>query len=166
MATFPNIKGLLNGNSLPYALNVPVTSNEADLYNQATQDPFNTLYYQAIEAIVTLTTQGVSAQSAYVVMQTDMGDGTWVDIAWLVWNGTGQAVFSLSAGAMAAVGAVQQTRVAGVAPAGNGNNQMQLGARIRFVGKSTQSGSSSSSSSGGTVPQVLATIRYRPLALR
>ena len=87
---------------MTYALNVPVTAQEADLCNVPSPpfiDPVPVLYGEAVLAVVQLTASGLAANAAYVVMQTDMGDGVWVDVAWVSWAGTsGTAVFVLSGG--------------------------------------------------------------------
>ena len=167
--TYPNVLAVPPIDGVKYAVNVPLTSTEADIYNQLIAHPVPVLYNQSAEAIVTFTAQGaLASDTAYVVMQTDMGDNNWVDVAGCVWNGvTGQAAFTLSSVVAGAL-AIQQTRAAGTPPAGNFANAMMLGGRIRFVGKATTgTGSSSSSSSSGAVfPQILATVVYRMLGLR
>ena len=129
--------------------------------------PVPGLYGQAILASVELSIQGsVNSNTAYVVLQTDVGDGIWYDVAWCSWNGTtGQVNFALCGGAFTC-NSFQQ-RASGTAPAGNNANQISLGGRIRFVGKASVTGSSSSSSSGpGVTPAVLCTIRYKIMGLR
>lgn len=154
----------------PYAVAVPITSSEADLWGgsgAAAPDPIATTYGQAISAVVQLSINGIiTANLTYVVVQMDMGDGVWVDMNWIVWTATqGSATFFMSNGA-AGANTFQQTRNAGSAPSpqASGSNQMPLGGRIRFVGKSFIAGGSSSIA--GLTTQVSATIRYKLLGLR
>jgi hypothetical protein len=95
-------------------------------------------------------------------MQTRLSDGTWVDVAWCTWTGiVGSATFVLAGGFAGAISF--QQRAAGVAPSpANGSNQFPLGGQVRFVGKSSVTGSSSSSSAGpGVVAGVLATVTFK-----
>lgn len=160
-----------NSDGVKYAVSTPITTTEADLFNQAAPnpDPIPVIEGQACFATVVLTAQGgVLLDNSYVVMQTDLGDGNWIDVAWIVWTGlSGSAVFALSGGVAGSNG-LQQTRAAGTAPSSNGSNQIPLGGRVRFVGKATLtlSGSSGSSISPGLEGQVTASIRYKLLGLR
>lgn len=171
MPTYANITAPSRADGIAYATAVPLTSTEADLYNGQTLpntgDPVPVLFGQAIQAVVQLSVAGAPASnSTYVVMQTDLGDGVWVDVAWCFWNGTqGSATFVLSGG-VAGNNAFQQSRQAGAVPTpqANGSNAMVLGGRIRFVGRTALSGGSSYSVGG--FAGVLATIRYKLLALR
>ncbi len=171
MPTYANITPLSNSDGVLYASSVPITPTEADLYNQTTNpnlDPITIPYGQAIEAIIVLVVSGApGGNSTYVVMQTDLGGGVWVDVCWVVYTDTeAPGTFVMSAGAGGAVNnAFQQTRGSGSVPSpqANGSNQMILGSRIRFVGKSVLSGGSSYSQGG--FAGVLATIRYRVLGL-
>jgi hypothetical protein len=95
-----------------------------------------------------------------------MGDGVWVDMNWVFWSGTqGTAIFVMSNG-IAGANSFQQSRGAGAVPTpqANGSNQMVLGGRIRFVGKTIMTGGSSGAP--GVPAQVTATIRYRLLGMR
>jgi hypothetical protein len=118
-----------------------------------------TPFHQAVVAIVQLSVAGGPASnSTYIVMQGDLGDGVYVDLAWAVWTGTsGAATFLLAAGVAGAAG-FQQTRAAGTAPASSGSNQCPVPGRIRFVGRAVLT--------GGSSPAVTATIKYRELGLR
>jgi hypothetical protein len=110
-------------------------------------------------------------------MQTDLGDGVWIDLSWCLWNAlSGSAIFVLANGA-SGDNAFQQTRVANQAPTFTGSNRSTLGGRIRFTGAATlgavgATASSRSSSSSSVSPaivslaQVLATIRYKQMGLR
>ena len=154
-----------------YANAVPLTSTEADLYggtgSNAMQDPIATLFNEAICAVLQLSINGiVVANTTYIVMQLDMGDGVWIDLNWLVWTGhQGSATFVFSNG-IAGANTIQQTRDAGQPPTpqASGSNQLTLGGRIRFVGKSIFTGGSSSLA--GVTTSVSATITYRLQSLR
>jgi hypothetical protein len=154
-----------------YASQVPLTATEADLYSGATlpnsRDPVSMLYGQAVQAVVQLSVSGApGGNSTYVVMQTDLGDGVWIDVAWCFWNGTqGNATFILCGG-VAGNNAFQQSRQAGAVPTpqANGSNAMALGGRIRFVGRSSLSGGSSYIAGG--FAGVKATITYKVLGLK
>ncbi len=168
MATFANVKPLPITNGVVYASDVPLTSTEADL-GTATQNviPIPIEAGQGIQAVVQLAVSGNPAgNSTYIVMQTDMGGGVWIDVAWCMYTNT-QApnVFVLSAGTPTN-NAFQQVRQAGATPnpQANGSNAMVLGNRIRFVGKSILSGGSSYAP--GQFVGVRATITYKVLNLR
>lgn len=170
MATFANITPTAKTDGIVYANAVNLTSTEADLYNGSAldgQDPVQVTYGQAIQAVVTLTpTGGLTAQNSYVVMQTDLGDGTWIDVAWCVYtNRLIVGTFVLSGG-VAGANAVQQSRAADSFPTPQalGSNQITLGGRIRFVGKCVISGGSSAAA--GAFTGVTCSIRYRLLGLR
>lgn len=166
-----NIVPTASTDGILYSDAVPLTSTEADLYGgtgaNAPNDPISTVYGQAIVAIVKLTINGfIVANNTYVVMQQDLGDGVWIDMNWLVWTGNqGTATFVLSNG-IAGANTVQQTRASGAfpTPQSNGSNQLTLGGRIRFVGRSVSTGGSSNVL--GTTVAVMATINYRLLTLR
>lgn len=151
---------------IPYAVSIPLTTTEADL-NGGTNvptSPIGVAYGQAIVAVVQLSVNGlVGANATYVIMQMDMGDGVWIDVSWLYWNGLqGSTTFVLSGGGLGAMNnAFQQVRQSGFvpAPAANGSNSVPLAGRIRFVGKTTFTGGSSSLA--GLTTQVSATIRYK-----
>lgn len=168
---FANVVPAAPTDGEPYATAVPLVSTEADLFNQSTTPPYDPApvkWAEGILASVVFTaTGGPQPGTAYVVMQTDVGDGQWLDIAWCSWSGvTGSAVFALSAG-VAGANAFQQTRAVGAAPSpALGANQCVVGGRIRFVGARVPSGSSSSSSSSGSLPQVTVSVRFKRLGLR
>ncbi len=165
--TTANINPTAGSDGVPYSTAVPLTSAEADL-NGGTNvptGPIATEFGAAIVAVVTLTINGiVTANNSYIVMQQDLGDGVWVDMNWAVWTGSqGSATFVFSNG-VAGADTFQQTRLPGAPPASSGSNQLTLGGRIRFVGKSNFAGGSSSLS--GVTTAVLATIKYKLLGLR
>lgn len=168
MTTTANINPTAGSDGLLYANAVPLTATEVSLGDAAkTPDPIATEFGQAIVAVVQLSINGlIVANSTYVVMQMDLGDGVWIDLNWCFWNGNqGSATFVFSNG-VAGANSFQQTRNSGGVPnpQTNGANQMCLGGRIRFVGKSTFSGGSSSLA--GVTTSVSATIRYKLLGLR
>lgn len=166
--TSANIIPTAGTDGLPYGAAVPITLQEADLGDgKLTPDPIAVEYGQAILAIIQLSINGiVTANNTYVVMQVDMGDGVWLDVAWLVWTASqGSAVFVLCGGGLGAMNnSFQQTRQPGQFPASNGSNAVPLAGRIRFVGKSSFSGGSSSLA--GLNTQVSATIKYKLMAPR
>lgn len=166
MALTVNITPPAPTDGVLYANAVPLVSTEADLFGGAGAqyvDPVPALWGQTVVAVVQLTISGsIATDAAYVVMQTDMGDGVWIDVAWIVSTLTvGTQTFVLCGGNLgAANNAFQQTRAAGSSPGSNGSNAMPLGGRIRFVGKATTTGGSSSAAPG-VAPGVQATIRYK-----
>lgn len=173
MPIFANVTPIAAVDGVLYANAVPLTSTEADLYNgpsgNPNVDPIVIPYGQAIQAVVTLVVSGApGGNSTYIVMQSDLGDGIWVDVCWCVYtqtNNPGTFVFSAGEGGVVNNSFQQNRSVGSVpSPAANGSNQMILGSRIRFVGKSVLSGGSSFIPGG--FAGVLATIRYRVLGLR
>lgn len=151
-----------------YASAVPLTSTEAVLGDGiAVGTVIPTTFGQAIVATIRLSINGlIVANNSYVVMQMDMGDGIWVDMNWLVWTGSqGTATFVFSNG-VAGANSFQQSRQSGQFPQPQavGSNQLCLGGRIRFVGRSTAVGGSSSLA--GVTTSVSATISYKLLGLR
>lgn len=170
MATPVNITPQAGTDGLLYSNAVPLTSNEADLFGgvgAVQPGPIPTTYGEAIIAVIQLSINGhIVANSTYIVMQMDMGDGIWIDMNWCVWSGSdGGATFVFSNG-IAGANTIQQSRQSGGVPnpQANGSNQLALGGRIRFVGKATAAGGSSSLAGVGTT--VSATIRYKILPLR
>lgn len=169
-ATLVNTTPTAASDGVAYSVAVPLTSTEADL-NGGTSvqmtSPIGTTYGEAISAVIQLSINGIiTGNSTYIVMQMDMGDNVWIDLNWLFWNNvTGTATFVFSNG-IAGANTIQQTRNSGQPPTpqANGSNQLALGGRIRFVGKTAMTGGSSSSP--GVSTQVTATIRYKLLGLR
>lgn len=148
-----------------YADAVPLTSTEAAL-GDAEQIPAEipVVAGQTIVAVVQLTPNGIIVgNSTFVFLQTDLGDGTWIDLAWCFFNSTqAPKKFILSAGGLGAMNnAVEQSRNSNSAPAtqANGSVQLPLGGRVRFTGFSRFTGGSSSAP--GVTTQVTATITYR-----
>ena len=168
--TVANITPTAQTDGIAYSVAVPLTSTEADLNGgtgvQVTS-PIPTTYGQAISVVVKLSINGIiTGNSTYIVMQMDMGDDVWVDMNWLFWNQVqGTATFVFSNG-VAGANIIQQSRNSGQVPQpqASGSNQLALGGRIRFVGKTVMT--SGSSSAPGVSTQVTATIRYKLLGLR
>lgn len=158
---------------LTYAASVPLTATEASLFGgtgAVNPDPIGVEYGQAIVAVVQLTINGLilGGNTTYVVMQTDMGDGVWVDVAWCVTTfRQGTVTFLLCGGGVGAMNnAFAVSRDAGQPPSpqSSGSNAMPLGGRVRFVGKSSFTGGSSSLA--GVTTSVSATIKYKILSPR
>ncbi len=168
--TVANITPTAGTDGIPYSTAVPLTAQEADLGDGLlTPRPIAVEYGQVIVAVVQLTINGlVVGNNSYVVMQCDMGDGVWIDVAWCVWTGNqGMTTFVLCGGGLGAMNnAFQQTRGAGQPPTpqANGSNAVPLAGRVRFVGKSTFVGGSSSLA--GVTTSVLATIKFKLMAPR
>lgn len=148
-----------------YASAVPLTSTEAAL-GDALQTPalIPIIEGQTIVAVVKLSINGIVAgNNSYVFLQTDLGDGTWIDVAWCRFTaGQGQRTFVLCGGGLGAMNnAFEQSRQSSSAPAtqASGSNAVPLGGRVRFTGFSSFSGGSSSIAGQSTV--VSATVTYR-----
>ncbi len=171
MPTFANTTPIAATGGMLYASAVPLTPTEADIYNGTAldgQDPVPVAYGQAIVAVVQLTPNGIIVgNSTYVVMQTDVGDGVWIDVAWCFFNGTqAPATFVLCGGGAGSINnAFQQSRNAGSVPnpQASGSNAMPLGGRVRFVGRTVMSGGSSAAP--GVTTQITAPVRYKLLGL-
>lgn len=171
MVTYANAKPNALTDGFVYADAVQLTNTEADLYNGPTGltlDPMSVKYGEAVVAVVQLTVTGNPAgNSTYVVMQTDMGDGVWVDVAWCMYTNQQVAqTFVLSGGGVGAINnAFQQSRQAGAVPnpQANGSNAMALAGRIRFVGRTVLTGGSSHAA--GAFAGVTATITVKVLGL-
>ena len=164
-----NIIPTAASDGVAYAIAVPLTTTEADLNGgtgvQITA-PIPTTYGEAICAVIQLSINGIIVgNSTYVVMQMDMGDGVWIDMNWLFWNQTqGTATFVFSNG-IAGANTIQQSRNSNSVPNPqvSGANQLALGGRLRFTGRTIMT--NGSSSAAGVVTVVTATIRYKILGL-
>lgn len=160
-----NITPTAETDGVLYASAVPLTSTEASLGDALkTPDPISIVEGQTIVAVVKLTINGfVTGNSTYIVLQTDLGDGTWIDVAWIFWNQVqGNATFVLCGGGLGAMNnAFQQSRNAGQVPQpqANGSNAVPLGGRVRFVGKTVMTGGSSIAA--GVSNLVTVTITYK-----
>jgi hypothetical protein len=159
MASYANILAAASVDATYYAnaLTMVATVADNDLSSGVTPDPIPVLYYQAILADITFTiTGGPATTSIYVVLQGDMGDSNWMDLAWVVTTATtASQVFFLSAGGQGDINNALpiQTRTAGTAPASNSSIAIPLPARMRFVGRATFT--------GGASPAAKVTIKYR-----
>jgi hypothetical protein len=152
---------------IPYATSVPLTPTEASL-GDALKTPavIPVAEGQTIVAVVQLVTNGhVSGNNSFVFLQTDMGDGNWVDVAWCNFTKSDQsqaALFVLCGGGIGAMNhAFGPQRQANSPPTvqANGSNAMPIGGRCRFTGFGTSSGGSSSLA--GSFAGTFATIIYR-----
>lgn len=150
---------------IKYAAAVPLTMIEAVL-GDAAQVPtvIPVIEGQTIVAVVELSINGIiTSNSTFVFMQTDLGNGVWVDVAWCYFNKTqAPATFVLSGGGLGAMNnAFEQARNSNSAPAAqaNGSNQVPLGGRVRFTGFTHMTGGSSSAP--GVATQVTVTITYK-----
>ena len=160
-----NITPTAFSDGILYSNAVPLTTTEADLGDGLkTPSPIGVAEGQTIVAVVKLSINGrIVANSSIVFLQTDLGDGTWIDVAWCVWTGSdGSATFVLCGGGLGAMNnAFQQSRQLSAYPAtvANGSNAVPLGGRVRFSGFAKAFGGSSSVA--GTPTAVSATITYR-----
>lgn len=159
-----NIEPTAPTDGIVYASAVPLTPTEAALGDAAqVAAVIPVAEGQTIVAVVKLTVSGyVVANSTFVFLQTDLGDGTWVDVAWCFFKGNqGTATFVLCGGGLGAMNnAFEQARQASSTPAtqANGSNAVPLGGRVRFTGFSKFAGGSSNVA--GTATSVSATIIY------
>lgn len=165
MVTSANIVPTAGTDGLVYATSVPLTVTEADLGDgKKVPNPIPILEGQTIVAVVKLALNGhVVGNNSFVFLQTDLGDGTWVDVAWCQFTGTdAPATFVLCGGGLGAMNnAFAASRNPGFPPTvqGNGSNAVPLGGRCRFSGFSNFLGGSSSLA--GVTTSVLATITYK-----
>lgn len=165
MTTTANITPTAPTDGIVYCTSVPLVSTEADLGDGLlTPKPIAVAEGQTIVAVVKLSVQGhVSQQKTFIFLQTDLGDGTWVDVAWCLFTTTdGSGTFVLCGGGLGAMNnAFQQSRQASAAPApqANGSNAVPLGGRCRFTGFASSAGGSSNLA--GVTAGVQATITYR-----
>lgn len=155
-----------------YAQNLLLPAQEGDLYSTVPGqafDPVPTLYAQAMFAIVEFSAYNVLTDTAcYVVLQTQLGDGQYIDLSWVTFNaiGNSKGVGVLTAGAFAGSG-FMQTRQPGTPPSpANGSNSCPLGGQLRFIGQGNFTASQSSASSGPAGNGVYVNILYRLIGLR
>ena len=160
-----NITPLALTDGIIYCTSVPITPPEATL-GDAVYTPaiIPVVEGQTIVAVVRLSVNGhITGNNTYLFLQTDLGDGVWVDVAWCNTKITdGSATFVLCGGGIGAMNnAFGPLRLDGSAPAtqASGSNAVPLGGRVRFTGFSALTGGSSSIA--GTVPLVSATITYK-----
>lgn len=150
---------------IAYATEVPLVPTEASL-GDALKTPalIPIIEGQTIVAVVKFTVSGyVTGNSTFVFLQTDLGDGTWVDVAWCFFRANqGTATFVLCGGGLGAMNnAFEQARQASSTPASqaSGSNAVPLGGRVRFTGFSKFIGGSSNVA--GTATSVKATITFK-----
>lgn len=150
---------------ITYCTAVPITPPEATLGDALiTPAIIPVVEGQTIVAVVKLSVNGhITGNNTFVFLQTDLGDGVWVDVAWCRTGITdGSATFVLCGGGVGAMNnAFGPLRLGGSAPTtqANGSNAVPLGGRVRFTGFSALTGGSSSVA--GTVPLMSATILYK-----
>ncbi len=148
-----------------YATAVPLTTTEAALGDALLCPALIPIVEgQTIVVVVKLSITGfITGNNTFVFLQTDLGDGTWVDVAWCFYNSTqAPATFVLCGGGLGAMNnAFQQARNPSAAPAAqaNGSNAVPLGGRCRITGHSKPVGGSSNAP--GVNTNVVATITYR-----
>lgn len=165
MPTYANIDMRPRFDGIVYASSVPMTSTEADLWNGSGPHPIPIDIGEAMQAVVQLIQQGgMTGQNSYVIMQTDLGDGVWIDVAGIVYTNVNVPGTFLLSGGIAGNNAFQQSRQVGGFPAANFSNAMVMGGRVRFVGKTTLTGGSSAAA--GVTAGMLATVTYKKLTFR
>ncbi len=172
MTTTININPTTLTDGLIYSNAVPLTIAEADLFGgtgSVSPDPISVVEGQTLVAVVKLSINGhIVGNNSWVFLQTDFGDGTWIDVAWVQYKATdAPSTFVLCGGGLGAMNnAFEQTRKVGFAPAtqANGSNAVPLGGRCRFSGFSNAVGGSSSLA--GVSTAVLASITYKLQAPR
>lgn len=148
-----------------YCTSVPLVAEEAQLGDASvTPAIIPIIEGQTIVAVVKIDANGhITGSNAFVFLQTDLGDGVWVDVAWCNTRMTdGSATFVLCGGGLGAMNnAFGPIRKHNSAPAtqANGSNAMPLGGRARFTGFGLSEGGSSSLA--GTLPSLRATITYK-----
>ena len=120
---------------------------------------------QSVIAVVILLPNGIiTGNSTFIFLQTDLGDGIWIDVAWCFFSSTqAPGTFVLVGGGAITNNAIELVRNSGSAPAvqANGSNNIPLGGRIRFTGFTVMTGGSSSAA--GVSTSILATITYKIL---
>ena len=172
MATFANVKPGPLSDGVVYAQNLLLPAQEGSLFSSTpgqVMDPIPVLYNQAVVAVITVQAFNVlTDQASYVWLQSDNGDGNWLDLSWATFTAIGGSTgrFVLAAGAFAA-NSFQQVRQPGTPPSpANGSNSCPLGGRLRFVGQTNATASGSSASSGPGGNGIFVSILYRLIGLR
>lgn len=159
-----NIVPTAESDGLVYADAVALTATEASL-GDALKTPaiIPVVEGQTIVAVVRLVPNGIiTSNSTFIFMQTDLGDGTWIDVAWCFFSSTqAPGTFVLSGGTLAANNAIEHARQSGSAPAAqaNGSNNIPLGGRVRFTGFTRMTGGSSSAAGVSTKVEVTITFK-------
>lgn len=168
MTAFANITPTALTDGMVYATSVPVTPTEAVLGDAAkTLAIIPVAEGQTIVAVVQLSTNGhLTGNNTFIFLQTDLGDGNWVDVAWCQFTDTDRdpknpALFVLCGGGIGAMNNAFRQRTTGSAPSSqaNGSNAVPLGGRCRFTGIAFLVGGSSSIA--GSVPQPQVTITFK-----
>lgn len=169
MTITANITPAALTDGITYTSAVPLTPTEASLGDALVSPALIPVAEgQTIVAIVKAWVNGhIVANNSYIFLQTDLGDGVWVDVAWCRFTATDQdsgnpAIFVLCGGGIGAMNnAIGPNRRSSSAPAtqSNGSNALPLGGRCRFTGFSALAGGSSSVA--GTSAAVNVTITYR-----
>lgn len=155
MATFANIFPAIS-DDIAYAAAVTLPSVEADLGSPITCPS----WVRSIEAVLQFSVTGAPATTdSYVVMQTDLGDGVWIDLGWILYTDVSASrTYGLSGGQTANAVSGSQ-RVAGTDPSSpSATVALPVGARIRFVGQAKFT--------GGANPAVTCTIKYKLVGQR
>jgi hypothetical protein len=130
MTTFAGIAVSDQSKGTAYCTAAAITTTEGDLGTPVVVPNYvrNVLATAAIAL-------GSTTSPTYIVLQMDLGDGNWIDAAWITTTDTsGTDIFALAAGSELA-GAVQQTRASGTGPSSIGSNPLPLGSRFRFIAK-------------------------------
>ncbi len=165
MPTFVSTTPTALTDGILYANAVPLTPTEASLGDTLlTPAIIPMIEGQTIVGVVRLVPNGIMNQNnTNIFLQTDLGDGTWIDVAWCSFTSTQvPGTFVLCGGGLGAMNnAFQQSRLSGNSPApqGNGSNACPIGGRCRFTGFARFSGGSSSAPGVSTL--ITATITYR-----
>lgn len=165
MPTYGSITPTPLTDGVLYCTSAPITPTEAILGDDvATPKITPVTEGQTVIAVVRLAVNGhLNSGNTYVFLQTDLGDGLWVDVAWCNTQiRDGAVTFVLCGGGIGAMNnAFGPLRNSSSAPAtqASGSNAVPLGGRIRFTGLSFLAGGSSSLF--GTVPLVQATITFK-----
>lgn len=164
-STSANTTPTAPSDGIVYANAVPLTPTEAALGDAlVTPAVIPVAEGQTIVAVVQLSVNGfITGNSTFVFLQTDLGNGVWVDVAWIFFSSTqAPGTFVLCGGGLGAMNnSFQQSRNSNSAPVtqANGSNQVPLGGRLRFTGFTRMT--SGSSSAPGVSTQVSATITYK-----
>lgn len=160
-----NITPTAPTDGIVYADAVPLTITEAALGDGGEVASIIPIAEgQTIVAVVRLAVQGfITGNSTFVFLQTDVGNGIWIDVAWCFFNSVqAPGTFVLCGGGLGAMNnAFQQSRNSNSAPAtqANGSNAVPLGGRVRFTGFSRHTGGCSIGA--GASALITATVTYR-----
>lgn len=170
MPTFANIVTTAETDGIVYANAVPITPTEGVLGDNAQVPTIIPIAEgQTLVATIKLWSTGhLTGNNTYVFLQTDLGDGNWVDVAWCRFTDTdtlvgNPATFVICGGGLGAMnnafGPLRRTSSPPSTQA-SGSNAMPLGGRCRFTGFGILSGGSSSAA-GLNTGNPACTITYR-----